>query len=551
MLATSLARAARAASRLACSAAQAGRHGPAQQLCSASGSTCFADVLTAAGSGSRSFPFSAAAAAALRASRCPAAALVKQPAAQAPTLAALAQASRHTGVTLSARVRGFAAQCGPSRVRAGVPVPLGLRVALPARAGQRRPATTLQHVAGAASSGAASHASQSVSPLVAGLSSGTRRALAGWLGVCSAWVFSMVVLGGITRLTRSGLSMTEWKFTGEQPPRTEAEWAAEFAKYRASPEYKRVNRGMDVEEFKFIYWMEYAHRMWGRVLGLVFALPAAYFAARGAINGPLARRLALLFAMGGTQGLVGWWMVRSGLEEPQQAYEVPRVSPYRLAAHLMSAFTIYAVLLWTTLQVALPTPPTATATAAAVQGARSVRRLALPVAGLVAVTAASGAFVAGLDAGHAYNTFPTMNGEWVPSEYWAMPGWRNMFESTAAVQLHHRVLALSTLGSVAALWSAGQRMPLPRPSRLLLHGLLAAVGGQVALGVLTLLNCVPVSLGSAHQAGALTVFSIALGLLYSVRPFPHLSPFGAAAGFLTPAAMASVVALGGAVVNVS
>lgn len=374
-----------------------------------------------------------------------------------------------------------------------------------------------------------------------------RRALAVWLGVCSAWVFSMVVLGGITRLTRSGLSMTDWKFTGEAPPATQAEWQAEFERYQASPEYQRVNRGMTLDEFKFIYWMEWGHRWWGRALGFVFALPAAYFAAKGCINKPLGRRLALLFVMGGAQGLVGWWMVRSGLEEPEAKWDVPRVSPYRLAAHLMSAFTIYAVLLWTTLGVALPVPLAATAPSACVGAAALLRRRALPVAGLIAVTAASGAFVAGLDAGHAYNTFPRMNGEWIPSEYWAVPGWRNMFENTAAVQLHHRVLALSTLAAVSALWWTGRRMPLPRASALLLHALLGVAATQATMGVLTLLHHVPVSLGSAHQAGALTLFSVALGLLFSLRPYPHISPFPAAASFLTPAAMASVLAMGGAV----
>jgi len=204
--------------------------------------------------------------------------------------------------------------------------------------------------------------------LTAGLAPSQRHALAWWLGGSSAWVFSMVVLGGVTRLTRSGLSMTDWKFTGEKPPQTEIEWEQEFSRYQLSPEYRRVNSSMNVEEFKFIYWMEWAHRMWGRGLGLAFALPAAWFAARGAINRPLARRLGLLFLMGGSQGLVGWWMVRSGLQEPQ-ALDVPRVSPYRLAAHLTSAFAIYATLVWTTLSVAFPHPPALTAGSPAARAA--------------------------------------------------------------------------------------------------------------------------------------------------------------------------------------
>lgn len=353
--------------------------------------------------------------------------------------------------------------------------------------------------------------------LTAGLSPGTRRALTVWLAGGSAWVFSMVVIGGITRLTRSGLSMTDWKFTGEKPPQTQEEWQAEFDRYKQSPEFKLVNSTMDLEQFKFIYWMEWGHRMWGRALGLFFAVPCAIFAARGSITRPLARRLGILFLMGGSQGLVGWWMVRSGLAEPTDN-KVPRVSSYRLAAHLTSAFAIYATMVWTTLSVAFPSPPGVTAGPPAARAAAALYRLTLPAAVLLGVTAISGAFVAGIDAGHAYNTFPDMNGHWIPEEYFDMTGWRNNFENTAAVQLHHRILALSTLCAVLALWRYGTRMPdLPRASRLLLHTLAAGVACQVSLGVATLLTYVPVSLGSAHQAGAMTLFTIMLSLLYTVR----------------------------------
>ena len=195
-----------------------------------------------------------------------------------------------------------------------------------------------------------------------GLSPGSRRALGWWLGGCSAWVAALIVLGGVTRLTRSGLSMTTWKFTGERVPRTRAEWEAEFELYRRSPEWARVNRSMTLEEFKFIYFMEYAHRTVGRALGAVFALPALGFALAGRVNRALARRLLLLFTMGGTQGLVGWWMVRSGLDDPADPHAVPRVSPYRLASHLVSAFAIFATLAWTTLDLARPAPAASTPT---------------------------------------------------------------------------------------------------------------------------------------------------------------------------------------------
>jgi len=406
----------------------------------------------------------------------------------------------------------------------------------------------------------------------------------------------MVVLGGATRLTRSGLSMTDWRFAFERPPLTDSDWEAEFAKYRASPEYRLLHSGMGVDDFKFIYGMEWAHRMWGRLLGLGFALPLAYFAARGAVNGPLAARLGLLLCMGGAQGLVGWWMVRSGLREPALAVadaddpsvvaggsggcqQVPRVSPYRLAAHLTSAFAIYATLVWTSLSLWQPVPAAAMAAAgeaaglaaaaagassaaAIVAAAATLRRRALPLAALVGVTAVSGAFVAGLDAGHAYNTFPMMNGAWVPPEYWGaegegggagggprLPWWRNAFENTAAVQLHHRALALSTLTAATGVWLAHRGLPLPRAAGRLLAAAAAVTCAQATLGVATLLTYVPPALGAAHQAGALTVFTVLLALLHSVRP-PNPSALARAAGRLAPPlALAGTAAVATAVVT--
>lgn len=414
-----------------------------------------------------------------------------------------------------------------------------------------------RHLATIASSSSSTtvHQAIAVGPAVftAGISPGLRKALAWWLGGCSAWVFSMVVLGGITRLTRSGLSMTDWKFTGETPPSNPEEWQTEFDRYKLSPEYKRVNISMTLEEFKFIYWMEWAHRMWGRGLGIFFAVPAAWFAMQGAITRPLAGRLGLLFVMGASQGFVGWWMVKSGLEEPEDSTSVPRVSPYRLAAHLTSAFAIYAVLAWTTMSVAVPSPPSTTVGQAGARAAAALRAVALPASVLLAVTAVSGAFVAGLDAGHAYNTFPDMNGQLIPDEYWSRNDWRNFFESTAAVQLHHRALALTTLATVFTMWRYGSGMEaLPRSSRLLLHGLMAGASGQVGLGIATLLLHVPVELGSAHQAGALALFTLMLGLLYSVRPVPTLSPMWAMwAKYGTGAVAAVAVGIGGAVATSS
>ncbi|GJN15858.1 hypothetical protein PR202_gb02802 [Eleusine coracana subsp. coracana] len=280
-----------------------------------------------------------------------------------------------------------------------------------------------------------------------------QKAVGIWLFGCAAWVFSLVILGGITRLTRSGLSMTDWKFTGEIPPMSNEAWMLEFEKYKQSPEYKRsqktfmsfrsmmsavqskamttklkkhsmdisrVNKGMSLEDFKFIYWMEYGHRMWGRTLGFVFAVPFAYFVAKGYVTRQLGLRLSALFALGGGQGLIGWWMVKSGLEEPTSEYVQPRVSPYRLATHLTSAFVIYCGILWTALSVVMPDPPTGSMNW--VNGAAKIRKLAIPVSAIVGITAISGAFVAGNDAGHAYNSFPKMGDTWIPEDVFSYVG---------------------------------------------------------------------------------------------------------------------------------
>eukprot|EP00899_Mesostigma_viride_P005990 jgi/Mesvir1/15392/Mv06579-RA.1 len=274
---------------------------------------------------------------------------------------------------------------------------------------------------------------------------------------------------------------------------------------------------MSLDEFKFIYWMEYAHRMWGRILGVVFAGPFAYFLVRGRIGAPLAKRLALLMAMGGGQGLVGWWMVKSGLEEPTAERQVPRVSPYRLAAHLASAFTIFSLLLWTAMSVARPVA-LAPATEAARAAMARARGLVHPVAALVGVTALSGAFVAGNDAGHAYNTFPKMGDEWVPEGILEMtPVFRNFFENTATVQFQHRVLALTTLAAVTGFWAKARSLPLPPDVQTGVNILLGLAYTQVTLGIATLLTYVPVSLGTLHQAGAMSLFTAILYVMHGLR----------------------------------
>ncbi|KAJ4725418.1 cytochrome c oxidase assembly protein COX15-like [Melia azedarach] len=343
-----------------------------------------------------------------------------------------------------------------------------------------------------------------------------QKAVGIWLFGSAAWVFSMVVLGGITRLTRSGLSMTDWKFTGGLPPLSDEEWLQEFEKYKQSPEYKRVNKGMSVEDFKFIYWMEYAHRMWGRGLGIIFALPFSYFLRKGYITLRLGLRLSALFALGAGQGLIGWWMVKSGLEEPASEYSQPRVSPYRLTAHLTSAFVIYTGLFWTALSVVMPEPPAESV--AWVRGAAKVKKLALPVSLIVGITAVSGAFVAGNDAGRAYNTFPKMGDTWIPDDIFDMkPLIRNFFENTSTVQLDHRILATTTLLSIGALWWSTRKLDIHPAIRALIGSTVGMAALQVTLGISTLLAYVPVSLGSAHQAGALTLMTLMILLNHTVR----------------------------------
>lgn len=345
-----------------------------------------------------------------------------------------------------------------------------------------------------------------------------------WLVGGCAWVFSMVVIGGMTRLTRSGLSMTDWKFQYEHPPLTLEDWEREFDKYKQSPEYQKTNIGMTLEEYKFIYWMEYGHRMWGRVLGIYFAAPLAYFSYKGYMTSKLMKRLGVFFVLGATQGMIGWWMVKSGLKQTEeQKFEVPRVSPYRLAAHLAGAFTIYTGMVWTTLNVMNPVSPAQLPTAAEslISATKKLRKAAHPLAGLIGLTAISGAYVAGMDAGRAYNTFPLMNGKIVPDEYlkdWESKGWRNFFENTAAVQFNHRVLALTTLVSVSAVHAMFRgNSALSSQSKFYINALMGITVAQVGLGITALLYHVPVELGSAHQANALLLFTVILNLMHSAR----------------------------------
>ncbi|MGF1615742.1 MAG: COX15/CtaA family protein [Gammaproteobacteria bacterium] len=333
-----------------------------------------------------------------------------------------------------------------------------------------------------------------------------RRQIAAWLLICCGLVLSMVVLGGVTRLTGSGLSMVEWEpIAGILPPRGEAGWEAEFARYRESPQYQQVNLGMTLAEFKVIFWFEYAHRLLGRALGLAFLVPFLYFWIRGKLPRSLVPSLIILFAMGGFQGLLGWYMVKSGLAGD------PHVSQYRLAAHLVVAVGIYGYMLWLALGLLRPLPSVHLGTA-------TVKRLALGVTALVVLTIVSGAFVAGLKAGFTFNTFPKMGDSWIPAGILSLdPLHRNFFENLAMVQFQHRVLAGVVLLSVFILWWVARRQTLTPGIHVGLYLLLVMALIQAGLGIGTLLLHVPTGLAAAHQASALLLFTLALITNHNLR----------------------------------
>ena len=322
-------------------------------------------------------------------------------------------------------------------------------------------------------------------------------------------IFLIVVIGGITRLTESGLSMTEWQpVTGVLPPFGEAQWAAEFEKYKAIPQYRAIHADMTLGQFKYIFFWEYLHRLWGRLIGVVFAVPFAYFLVRGRISRRLAPRLGLLFVLGGLQGALGWYMVESGLSERIE------VSQYRLAAHLAAAALIYVAMLWVALDLVWPERESAS-------DARQKRlRCGIGVvAAFVSLTLVAGAFVAGLRAGYIYNTFPLMGDQLVPAEYATLsPFWRNWFENAAAVQFDHRLLAEITVGEVAGLWLMSLRLSLGPRARAAMNGLFAVALLQLALGISTLLLVVPLPLAVAHQAGAMLLLTAAVVAFHVLRP---------------------------------
>ena len=313
-----------------------------------------------------------------------------------------------------------------------------------------------------------------------------RRHVAGWLLACATLVFLVVVVGGVTRLTRSGLSIVEWQpLIGVLPPLSDADWQALFAKYRETPEYRLVNRGMDLAGFQRIFWWEYLHRLLARLVGLAFLVPLLWFQFRGALERALAWKLWGVFALGALQGVLGWWMVKSGLVDD------PKVSPVRLSAHLGLALAIFSAELWIALGLLFPESKLRAGLAAA-----------LPF--LIFAMALSGGMVAGLRAGSAYQTFPLMHGHFVPPDFMLLePWWRNFLYNMGTVQFVHRAFFWGLLVLVPlAWWKAGRSAS----ATLLLGAFLL----QATLGISTLLAGVPVALGAAHQGGAVLLLGAAI-----------------------------------------
>ena len=354
----------------------------------------------------------------------------------------------------------------------------------------------------------------------------SERAIGIWLLACCAMIFLMVLIGGITRLTESGLSITEWKpIEGVLPPLSAAQWRDAFAEYKAIPQYQAIHAGMTLDQFKHIYFWEYLHRLWGRLIGFAFLLPFLWFVIRGQVSRRLIAPLTGLFVLGGLQGALGWWMVESGLETRIE------VSQYRLAAHLAMAVVIYLAMLWVALRLVWPKPSfprkresrMASLDPGFRGGDEKARRGALVaitslVVFLIFTTLVAGAFVAGTRAGYLDNTFPLMEGQFVPPDYWHLtPLWRNWFENLTSVQFDHRVLAETTWFVIAGLWLAGFRAALTPAQRGALHALFFFASLQLALGITTLLTVVWLPVAAAHQAGALCLLTAAMVSVYALR----------------------------------
>ncbi|CAI4221491.1 unnamed protein product [Auanema sp. JU1783] len=347
-----------------------------------------------------------------------------------------------------------------------------------------------------------------------------RKRIGWWLIGCAGMCYGAVALGGLTRLTESGLSMVNWDlFKTMKPPFNQKEWEFEFERYKQFPEFKHKSSSeeMTLNQFKFIWTMEYLHRMWGRTIGLAFLIPCAYFWARGRFNTGMKVRMTACTALLLTQGGVGWWMVKSGLDPSNNSESsIPRVSQYRLATHLSLAFILYSLFFYNGLQHLLKPVDLSP-----VHKLGKMRGLAHSSKGLVFITAFMGAFVAGLDAGLVYNSWPKFADKWIPENMLSRsPAWKNFFENDVTVQFIHRNLAYLTLLSITATWIAGRRANLPRRARIALNCTLGMAYTQAALGISTLVMYVPVWLAALHQSGSMALVSFSLWLTKELKRLP-------------------------------
>jgi cytochrome c oxidase assembly protein subunit 15 len=327
-----------------------------------------------------------------------------------------------------------------------------------------------------------------------------------WLIAVAAMIFAMAVIGAITRLTESGLSIMEWApFTGWLPPWSDAEWQRLFDLYKTIPEAQTQHAGITLAEFRHIFWWEWLHRLWGRLIGLAFLLPFLWFLWRRRLPDWLRPHGWILFGLGALQGAVGWFMVASGFAERDD------VSQYRLVLHLALALGIYAYIVWLVFRASWVRPNLA-------PEARRLRRGTIHVLALLVLTLLSGGFVAGLNAGLTYNTYPLMDGRLVPEGYGMLSPWMaNLFENVTAVQFNHRLLTALTALGVVYLWFRSLHGDCRRPYDLLLLIVLV----QFCLGVATLLTVAPVWLGALHQAGAILLLTQLLAALYLLGHGPR------------------------------
>ena len=333
-----------------------------------------------------------------------------------------------------------------------------------------------------------------------------------WMLGTSGLVASIIVVGGITRLTESGLSITQWNLISGMRYPDKDKWQIEYSRYKETPEFKLLNHQMSLEEFKGIYFWEWAHRMLGRTIGMFVVLPGLYFMYKGEMTRPIRNRSLGLMALVGFQGALGWYMVKSGLDNTLlQHSETPRVSPYRLASHLTSAFAIYCTSFYSGLQILKPHTTR-----------NPLHKLGLGLFALAATTATSGAFVAGLDAGLVYNTWPLMESSFIPDKQellFLQPKWKNFFENQATVQLDHRLLAYTTFISAFSFFFFAKRSRAHPKILSSIKGVLHMITLQATLGITTLIYLVPLPLAAAHQAGSVGVLSTLMLMLHRMRLF--------------------------------